>query len=252
MTVLVGVRCTDGVVVGADSIATSAMGPSGLIQIPTDKIKIVGDRVIVAGTGAVGLGQRFTNIVDHQWSTKAFQKPCWDCLKGITAAAVNDFNSTGTPRSQQYGFGFGAMVAAPLDDDAKLVEFAISDMQPELKDGKINFVSMGSGQALADPFLAFAGRVLWGDDKPDVATAMFGVLWTLSHTITLAPGGVGGAARIAVLQRQKGSWKARLLEDAELQEQSEHIQQIEQRISDYPRAVFRDAQTVPLPTPPTL
>jgi hypothetical protein len=37
------------------------------------------------------------------------------------------------------------------------------DFQPEIKRGKLFFVSMGSGQPLADPFLAFVKRVLWKD-----------------------------------------------------------------------------------------
>ena len=103
---------------------------------------------------------------------------------------------------------------------------------------------------LADPFLAFAGRVLWGEDKPDVKTAMFGVLWTLEHTIKYAPGGVGGAAKLAVLQKVKGQWNARLLEEVELQEQSQHIQQIEARISKYPSELLKDAEAELPPVPP--
>jgi hypothetical protein len=41
VTVLVGVRCTDGVVIGADSIATSAMGQLPLIHLESEpKIQI--------------------------------------------------------------------------------------------------------------------------------------------------------------------------------------------------------------------
>lgn len=60
MTVLVGALCVDGVVIGADSIATSALGLHPLIQIRSDdKVIIVGDKVIIATTGSVGLSQRF-------------------------------------------------------------------------------------------------------------------------------------------------------------------------------------------------
>ena len=68
MTVLVGVLCSDGLVVGADSIATSSAGMHPLIQVRSDdKIKIIGGRVIIAGTGAVGLGQRFHAVVQKAW-----------------------------------------------------------------------------------------------------------------------------------------------------------------------------------------
>jgi hypothetical protein len=62
------------------------------------------------------------------------------------------------------------------------------DFQPEIKRGKLFFVSMGSGQPLADPFLAFVKRVLWKDQTPTVDAAKIGVYWALSHTIDCASG----------------------------------------------------------------
>lgn len=61
MTVLVGVLCQDGVVIGADSSMTHtlATGQTGTIEQPTDKIYRVGPDVLIAGTGVVGLVQRF-------------------------------------------------------------------------------------------------------------------------------------------------------------------------------------------------
>ena len=48
-----------GVVIGADSIATSSAGPQRLIQIASgDKIAIVADRLIIACSGSVGLSQQ--------------------------------------------------------------------------------------------------------------------------------------------------------------------------------------------------
>lgn len=59
MTIIVGVRCTDGIVIGADSIATSAMGIQPLIHLQSNsKLHIFSDNVIVAATGAVGHTQR--------------------------------------------------------------------------------------------------------------------------------------------------------------------------------------------------
>jgi hypothetical protein len=75
MTAVVGVLCEGGVVVGTDSSATFAhdIGPEQ--QAPTieqcmDKLRVVGDSVIVVGTGAVGLGQRFCAIVEKAWKGK--------------------------------------------------------------------------------------------------------------------------------------------------------------------------------------
>jgi hypothetical protein len=57
MMIIVGTRCKDGVVIGADSSVTFGASPTQREQ-PTDRrIEIVGGEVIVAGTGFVGQQQ---------------------------------------------------------------------------------------------------------------------------------------------------------------------------------------------------
>ena len=76
MTAVVGIRCKDGVVIGADSSATfgDGGGPRGVIEQSTSrKIEIIGESVIVAGTGAVGHMQRFSPVIQGLWNQKAFQ-----------------------------------------------------------------------------------------------------------------------------------------------------------------------------------
>jgi hypothetical protein len=254
LTVLVGVRCTDGVVIGADSAATSSMGPHRLIQVLSDdKINIIGDRVIIASTGAVGLSQRFHGIVKSHWDKKTFQKPMAECLREITRATLQDFELTGVPRSppQQGGIGFGSLMAAVIDGRAQLVEFGATDFQPEIKSDNMHFVAMGSGQLLAEPFLAFVSRVLWGGKPPSVQLGAFGLYWVLSHTIQYAPGGVGKPIKIASLQKVNREWVARSVEGDELQEPEQHVAEIEKLIGGYHTAVIdAAAKGTPPPAPP--
>ena len=251
MTVLVGVKCTDGVVIGTDSMATSTHGPAHLLQTQTDKIQIIGERVIIAGSGSVGLSQRFAHCVQELWDADHFTNNLWDCLQGISASTVQNFQSTNVPyRGPPDGFGLGALLAAPIENNAHLVEFGIADFQPELKDGKITFVAMGSGQMLAEPFVAFVRRVLWADGEPNVQEATFGVYWALDHTIKYAPGGVGEPIKIAILKRVKGKWKARLLGEDELQEQLQHIGQFENKIGQFPKEILEEPSVAIPPSPP--
>ena len=107
MTVLVGVKCTNGVVIGADSIATSAHGHASLLQTQTDKIQIIADQIIVAGSGSVGLIQRFNDVVNKLWHNNLFQQETWACLRAISANTIKDFQSTGVPQKQPpHGLGF--------------------------------------------------------------------------------------------------------------------------------------------------
>jgi hypothetical protein len=252
VTVLVGVRCTDGIVIGADSAATSAAGQQPLVSFPlADKIQIVGDRVIYAITGAVGLGQRVGAIIKDAHDNKNhFRKPCMDCCKEITKAVIADFKSTNVLFHGQDGYGFGTLVAGPFGSSHELVEFGPMDFQPEVKQEKIFFVSMGSGQTLADPFLAFVARVLWGNAAPTTDFATFGVLWVLSHTVQFAPMGIGKPLSLAVLKQVGGKWQARKLDSDELQEQEQHIWEIEKRIGEYPQSLLEEAPESTPPRPP--
>ena len=70
MTLLVGVLCTDGVVIGSDSAATLG---SGVLQSPVKKVYVVNDSILVATAGSVGLGQRFRHVVAQAADDEEFQ-----------------------------------------------------------------------------------------------------------------------------------------------------------------------------------
>ena len=220
------------------------------MQITIDKIHVVGDRVIVAGSGSVGLGQRFVSIVEEHWNNKAFQQPPLVLAKSLSTDTIKDFRSTGLTPNPHTGFNYGALLATPLIDKPHLIEYGILDFQPEIRQGKMNFLSMGTGQILAEPFLAFIKRTLWDDEVPNVKNAIFGVFWTLSHAIKFAPGNVGLPINIATLQKRGGKWKAEILDDEILQEQEQHIGVVEARIRNLPTEVFEQAEGVEPPAPP--
>ena len=71
MTAVVGILCSDGAVIGADSSMTMVAGTFRTIEQPIEKLAVVDNRIIIAGTGSVGHGQRFKNVVDNMWRNPA-------------------------------------------------------------------------------------------------------------------------------------------------------------------------------------
>src|ERR1700730_12160564 len=66
MTVIVGISCSDGVVIGSDSAMVAGRATTGYtIERQSDvlKIEVIGDDIITAVTGAMGLAQRFNDQV---------------------------------------------------------------------------------------------------------------------------------------------------------------------------------------------
>jgi 20S proteasome alpha/beta subunit len=66
MTVIVALKCPSGVVLAADSQATTAMLGGVPMKLPTKKIEQLGPNVVYAGTGGQGAGQRVQNALTAQ------------------------------------------------------------------------------------------------------------------------------------------------------------------------------------------
>ena len=245
MTSIVGVYCKDGVVIGTDSSTTFANGQFPTIEQPSEKLKIVGDRIIIAGTGEVGLGQRFVNVVENAHSKdKVLEgKSGLDVAKILARKGIDDFLETLTPQKL-----YGALVAYPTGNKCNLCEFAITNFQPELKNDNIWYVSMGSAQFITDSFLAFIREVFWKNGVPSVNDGIFAVYWTLKHAVAYNSGGVNDPIRIAVLDGSTGRLRARILDDEELFEHQENIDECKnvlRELQDKHQPDHENAQNIP-------
>ncbi len=245
MTAIVGVLCSDGVVVGSDSSTTFTRGPQRTIEQETRKIDIIDDRLIVAGTGPVGFHQRFCNVIRSKADAGTLTTKPDKWVKDITSAALRDFAETkvvpvhpGTQIPPGYlPIDYGALVAFTDGKKFYLCEFALCTLQPEFKgaDPSIWYASLGSGQVITDPFLGFIRRVIWHSETPNVAVGTYTVAWTLRHVISLNPGGVGGRMQMAVISSSEppSILEARMLTRSEIHQHEEAVEAVEQYLGDY-------------------
>lgn len=215
MTSLVGILCTDGVVIGADSSATSASADGiRTIEQPTKKIFVVENEAILAGTGAIGLNQRFLREVELGCREKDYtgKKAPIERMSYLSRRGLVNFEQTGT--SLQFrNINYGALLAGSCEGKPFLCEFEAGSMQPEMKSEHFWYVSMGSGQHITDTFLGFIRRVLWNGRQPSTEEGVFCAVWTLQQAIDLNPGGINGPIKIAVLKRSKtNNWVAEELD----------------------------------------
>lgn len=248
MTAIVGVLCSNGLVIGTDSSVTfgSGMGDRTIEQ-PAEKLEIYSDTIIVAGTGQVGLGQRFGRVVEIAYADKVFLGGKHYTAVGteLCKRALADFGSTNVQRGC-----YGALLGFPLGDKACLCEFSPADFQPEFKTETIWYCSMGSGQRITDPFLALMREVFWRTGLPKVQDATFAATWALDHVVQVNPGGINGPVRIAVLERHAGKLRARLLDDDDLQEHRQNIEQAKERLRTFPASQSANAPNTPdIPKP---
>lgn len=244
MTVLVGISCEDGVVIGSDSSATYGQlgGRVRTIEHEAFKIEIINGEMITAATGAVGLAQRANHVITRAHTKKQFQMKYSEELGvKIHNIVVEEFNKTASPRQVNTtdGWGLGMLVGISVAGQPTLIEFDTQQFHPEIKglpdpdrgDRIGRFVSMGTGQIMADPFLADAYDMLFEETPPTVQRAKLAIVWTLQRVIKYNTGSIGGPLRLAVLQSDgKGGWKADHEDPGEI---LQHVELLRRHIAEF-------------------
>jgi hypothetical protein len=253
MTSVVGIRCTNGVVIGTDGAATFGVRQFKTMKQPTKKIDVIADKIIVACTGHVGLAQRFCYIIEKLVQKDLFKKDHMEVTNGLCRVTLLDMKNTFTePNPPQRPGRLGALVAFPCGDGMWLYEFGVDDFQPEFKDDPW-YASMGSAIPITDPFLAFLQRVFWKTGPPDIQNGILIATWALRHAIDVNPGGVGEPIQIAILQQVEDGHKAEILDADKLAEHRQQVEALESEMAKLPNELLAepDDEIPSIPEPPT-
>ncbi|MCX6640232.1 MAG: hypothetical protein NTW14_07080 [bacterium] len=231
MTAIIGIKCKAGVVIGADSSATFAALPNlKTIEQPTEKLYITQYGIIIAGSGQVGLGQRFCHLAERYNPDQ--QPDEFELVKVLVSQTIKDWAFTSAPKQS-----YSAVVAFAYKNNPYLCEFSLNDFQPEFKrDNEIWYCSIGSGEMIIDPFLGLMRNIFWRDSHPPtVNEGIFVAIWALDHAVEVNPGGVNLPIRLTILENIDGKYKSRFISDDELAEHRQAIEEVKQRMRDYRR-----------------
>jgi 20S proteasome alpha/beta subunit len=222
MTLIVGIRCSDGVVMASDSAATFATGLQYTIgQQQITKVQNLADAMLYGSTGAVGMAQLVCDRVAKIWQANktlflnATAAEAMNKLGPEIAQLVSIYVGNGQMLRPEGGLQSAlckSLLAIPLRDGVRLVQFDFSGA-PEEATRELPFVALGSGQPIADPFLAFLKRILWKEREPSVSEGRFAAAWTIDHVIHTNPGGVAGPLQMATLAMQNGKPKIDIIMD---------------------------------------
>lgn len=123
------------------------------------------------------------------------------------------------------------MVGLLVQGEPTLIQF---DHQgsPECATDNLRFISLGSGQPLADPFLAFLRRIFWTKKPPNLQAGIVAATWALEHAIQTNPGGVDHPIQIVTLGAGPNGPEIREIEESELQEDRQFIETAERKIGE--------------------
>ena len=234
---------------GADGAATLG-APPGLRTVvqPTTKLRIFQDKMIMGVSGQIGLGQLYCDKIESLWRDKKLgmgvnlpdiQRLFRDAVSQDADRALAKANASVPLIGANGAFqsvDTHSLIALPVGGHTGNAELVQLDWQgnPEAASADLPFVSIGSGQTLADPFLAFLSHIFWPNRLPTVAEGVFVVVWTLAHAIDVNTGGVSEPIQLAVLERAKGKELAvRELSQDEIGEHREMILEAEERLRHF-------------------
>ena len=260
MTLILGILCDDGVVMASDSAAT--LGFSGQYTIgqqEVQKIRNLSDRILYSSTGGVGMAQLLTERISRLWRDKILAtgtpEACMDKIGKAISEVVTPYMTTAQIVRQLTG-DVGpslckSLVAFPVQNAPVLCQFEYNGV-PERATSDLPFVALGSGQSIADPFLAFLRRVLWTSSKPTVAEGKLAAVWTIDHVRRTNAGGVGGAIQLATLQPGTKECVVKMLGQDDVEEHLQRIDAAERAFAAELRGATKAAQpsTPPIPDVP--
>jgi hypothetical protein len=246
LTLIVGINCNDGVVLGADGATTfSTLGRATIRQEAKTKLRLINECVVLGVSGPVGLGQRLAGELQALNITATSYKKeyvAMSTLRGVfwrqmePEYKIADVTKTVLGPAAQQSVLSESLLALPVDGAPTLLH---CDHQASFSVVK-SFNTAGSGQGNADPFLAFIRRIFWPDRLPTLAKGIFAALWTLRHAIATSPGGVSGPVQLVILPQ---GCVARELSADDLEEH-------EQAIASTEEALARLQESGPISTPP--
>lgn len=265
MTLIVGILCTDGVVAASDSAATFTIpGMPTIGQQEMTKLHRLDESVLFSSSGAVGMAQLVANAIRTSWRNnefRNFQQPeqAMQLIGTKIAQLVSPFLQTANLTRPLIGDCSmslcKSLVAMPVNHEPCLFNFDYNGA-PERATNELPFIALGSGQPIADPFLALLKRLLWATTSPTLAEGRLAAVWTIDHVRLTNPGGVGGKIQLATLSAEsRGSSAARqprvtLLSEGDIQEHLEQIRAAEDALTKELRAIRpENAEAIPPANP---
>lgn len=261
MTLIIGILNEDGVVVASDCAATLGNLGKSTVRQQAKKLIILQEKIIMGLSGPVGVSQILSGEMDKIYTDNLLSgKESHEAMSFISEKfRVHLFKELDAAQRAQGVIGIGStanisaitfsLVALPVSGKACLFQFN-QQGAPEEATEDLPFVSIGSGQQIADPFLAFIRRVLWKNQAPTLGEAVLASVWTLVHAVETNPGGISEPIEVMVLSDKDGSWNAVKLTEDELKEHLETISHMEEHISDFNKPTPEPTKSLPkIPKP---
>jgi 20S proteasome alpha/beta subunit len=252
MTVVVGIYCSDGIVVAADSALTI----SGVVeQEYHKKIACFDSNLMVGFAGDLGFAQRFRQVIKDIWNTNNLPiletVETHQIIKEFCSKGIMEFLSTqrqDAPINIPSGFILGFVHKGKHS----LINLPAGGFQPLVINENLPFCSIGSGHFITNPFLSFIKDVFWGGKSiPTVSVGIFSAIMALKLAIQVNAGGINSPIHVGVIEKKREEYKCRMLHEDEISQHESNYNEAVLHFASYKhifdRANIADAPAIPKP-----
>ncbi len=213
MSLIVGIRCKDSVVLAASGFGTAlSKGGPATVEPPAGLLRVVGGQAIFGVSGPEGLTQEISAALDvyvaerdpGRVAPEAHSTGIRDALAEPVGLAVAMTQALRQVPGVAVGPGEfvlgGSMIALPARGMPCLYvvdeELAVTEITEE-----VTCAAIGPARAAAESFLAFVRRLLWPDSQPTRAEGQLAAYWTVQHVVETTLGRLGRSVQILSLSR---------------------------------------------------
>ncbi len=202
MTVVLGLLCKDGVVLGADG-ASSIVDRNLNIGYEKAKIRIwsEGNTTLGATAGSAEFGQSCRYGVKKLLQDSASPPTDVRAFGDAWSAFVRqDFEKWDLKFE-----GDEALIAVDLGKRPGLFKLSGCNMFPSIIQPEAWSQAIGNSSQIIESFFEFLKDTFWSDALPTVAAARLGATWAVQHTIETRGLGVNGPVNVGELRGGHGN-----------------------------------------------
>jgi len=221
MTIVVAIKCSDGVVISSDSMITV----NEFAQYTGQKIHLLPGppMQLFAFAGNLAYAERFRAVATFLASQLANDEHKLKYATTVGGGLFNNLLSTGLKPLE---VELETILAFVKDDMPEVCVFDLGS-QPHYLDQDYYSVTLGSGSVAATPFLKFlTDTLLNGRQQPTVAEGKLLGTWAVKYAIDTLAQGVGHPIDIATIEKNEsgGDWQLRELDRHSVEETLQAIQ----------------------------
>lgn len=215
MSIIVGVHCSDSVVLAASGPAPTSPTEAAAADAGLARLRAVAERTIVGVSGPEELGREVTAVLERYLRDRDPDEMSGEAHSGALQAALGQRIRLAADMTRALE-GLPGAGARASDSIGEVLIAMPSTSRPSLHivDGEgcirqidrgRSWAAIGSAKRAAESFLVFLQRLLWREERPNRAAGQLAAYWAARHIAEMEGGSSRSIQVVRLSQGKTGS-----------------------------------------------